>query len=1184
MDRGRSTTGSKSGSSLLYRFGGAVIRHVRVVLILWLLATAVLAVKGFGLEGRLSAPEIGADGVASHDQQLADRSFGEEDDLVLMLRGPTRVLDREGRRVERALDALPGIVALSPWNSGGSIAKLRPDPRTAVLIVNVDRTSDQDSTDVLPPVRTTIDRMVRPPLRADLSGSPVIAAAMANAISDTTEASMLIALPILFIVVLVLLLAFGSVLALVPVIVGVTTVAASRGLMDILSGSMGLTSLATEFATMVGLGLGVGYSLLVVFRFHEEMRSTGNLAEAVQTTVATTGRTVMLAGTGLLIAMFAAALVMPGTIFDSVAIAIAIASLAGVVAAIVVVPALLTLFEPLPESMSRRRRGALAEPAAAGWLRRPGLVAAMTVFLLLGGTAAAFALDTGPLSARSLPAGNSDRAHYEAVERKLGPGWGTPFEIVMDGGDRPVTEPKRLKALADFQRAVESDPGVAMMVGLSGLERGIRQLSRFPHQLDELRHGMTVGQRSLTRARDGVGLARLNANQISSGFADAAAGAESLRSVTGRTQAGAAQLARELHASEPTSERLLDRLKWASEAGGRLAQSAARTGAGVQPLTEGLKEARKSARSMPKHASELRGPLNGGVRELQDASERVDSVAAQLAAAWSDLRRMTVAKADPQYQTAIQAVEQASIVLTGIDPSTGEPPEGGEQGIGDGVQDAAGQVNLGLFIAARAKRSGKQAQRGIKRLQRGASQLSAGLGKVASDSDRVATGFERSNSQLSAGLGEVASDSDGLDAVAFDSDGLGGVAFGGDLLATGFERSNGSQGGASQGGNNAQLVSGGANLADGFERLQDGGGNLASGLVRLSKGADALAAGLGTARSGTDRLANGLAKGASNSGALVSGLAQMVRGLRGQGAAFAQKGALDRLRRRTPGLLSSGYLTLGSIDRANPLNRSQAAMLVNIDRGGHAARMLVVPKTGLLSDATQRTRERLTERADELGRRTDSEVVVAGQAAALQHSEDAVGDRIPILMLLLSAITVLVLVPSIRSLALALAAAALNALTVGATLGVLALTANQSFFGGPGYIETVGLAVTIAVVFGLSIGYQLVVLGRMRQERERTGSTELAIANGLRYAGAPLAAWAAIMIAIFAAFATQSFASVRSFGVGLAVATFIAAFLVCLLGLPAVMKLLGDRSWWLPGWLERILPRPRRAVGHQVAA
>jgi RND superfamily putative drug exporter len=1108
MNSGGFTARAPARSSLLHRFAGAVIRHARVVLVLWLVATAVLAVEGIGLENRLAAPELGGDVSVSRGQQLLVRDFGAQDDLVLMLRGPRGALDRKGPRVEQALDALPRTHVASPWRADGAAAELRPDPRTAVVVVNVDRAAGQDAAAALAPVRAAVARTVRPPLRADLTGSPVLGAAAAHAASHATGRGMLSALPIFLLVLVALLLTFRSVLALVPPLVGATTVAASRGLMELLSGSVELTSLAAGLAAMVAAALGVGYSLLVVVRFREERRGGADLPAAAQTAVATTGRAVALAGTALALSLLVAAQVLPGEIFDAAAAAIVVASLLSVVAAIVVVPALLALLDPPAESASPSHRPAGVEPHAARRGRPAGLAAAATVALLLAGTAAAFALDTGPSSAGSLPPGDAARVQFEAVERTLGPGWGSPFEIVMDGRDRPVTEPGRLQALAGFERAVAGDPGVATLLGLSRVERAARRLRGAPGQLDRLQHGLADGKRRLVRVGSGVGDAHVSAGQISAGLAGAAAGAASLDAATGSTQADADNLASELRASQPASQRLVAGLGQASDGGGRLARAADQARSGADALSRELTGVQATPAAMVDRTAELKGALTAGGGQLADARGRADGAGAQLVAAWSALRRMTAAKADPQYQAAIQAVQQASIAVTGVDPATGEPPDGGEQGIGDGVQDAAGELSLGLYVADRAAASGRDAQSGIDRLTRGAGQLAGGLDRLSSGGDR---------------------------------------------------------------------------LVAGFSKLQNGSGQLSTGLGRLSRGADALTGGLGQARAGTGQLADGLGSGASNSRALVSGLGRIERGVRRQqGSAFGGQGDLSRLRQRTPGLLGSGYLMLAALDRADPRDRGQATLLVNVDRGGHAARMLVIPTTGLLSAATQRTRERLARRADALGRRTGSEVVVAGPAAALWDQDTAIHDRIPLLVLLLSALTALLLAVSTRSLVLPLVAAALNALVAGAALGVLALV-GDALLGGPGYVETIAVAFTIATIFGLSIGYELFVLGRMREERERTGSARLAVANGLRRGAAPLGAWAAVTVAVFAAFATPSFASIRSFGVGIAAGT-LAALLVCLVVLPAIMRLLGERSWWLPGWLERILSRRGRAAGRQAAA
>ena len=1079
--------GGSSGqtpSSYFHHFADFVVRSARVVLAVWLVAIAALAAQGLDLGDRLSAEQpVGADGPAARGQALAERAFGAEDALVLMLRGPQRQLDRDGPRVQRALAALARTHVVTPWNADGVMRGLRPDPRTAVVLVTVGRTASQRPADALARVHAAIARTVRPPLRADLTGSSAITTATADAASDATRAGVLIAVPILVLTVLALLVAFRSALALVPAVVGVTTVAASRGVLELLSGVVDVTALAAGLGTIVGAGLGVGYPLLVVARFREEARAGSDVASAVRTTVATTGRAVLLAGAALALAMLVAAQVLPGAVFDAVAVTVAVAALMSAVAAIVVVPALLALLEPLADSWTRPRREPGAERRARRWPARPALAAAATLLPLLAGTAAAFALDTGPPSIRLLSPDDPARVQYEAVADKLGPGWVSPFQIVIDGRDRPVTQPGRLKALAAFERSVARDPGVVTMAGLNRLQRSARELSTLPDRLDDLRQDLAAGKRRLTGVGNRVGDAQVGAGDAASGLADAATAATALSAATGRTHADAAEVAQELRTARPRSKRLVAGLGEASTRGGRLARAADDAKADARVLSAGIKDAGTIPTAIPKQAAALKQMLTAGSNGLGDARARADRAAGQLAGAWGALRRMTTAKGDPRYQAAMQAVMQASILVSGVDPSTGEAADGGEPGIGAGVEDAADQLDLGTYLTDHVADSGRDAQSGIKRLRRGTGRLSDGLGRLASGGDR---------------------------------------------------------------------------LVSGLRQLRTGGHKLSSGIGQLSGGADSLVDGLGQAHAGAGRLADGLTQGTSDSQALISGLGKIERGVRRQRTtAFSGASDLAKLRRLAPGLLGSGYLVLAGIDRAGPRTRDNATLLVDVDHGGHVARLLVVPTTGPDSDATQRTRERLTRAADALARRTGSEVVVAGPAAAQRDDDDAVRDRIPALVLLLSALTIVVLVVFVRSLVLSVVAAVLNALIAGATLGVLALVFDQ--------VVTIGAAVVIAMAFGLAIGYELHLLTRVREERVRTGDARQAVGDALRYGGVPLGASAVIMAALFGAFAATSFAGVRGVAVGLAVATCLAALLVCLVGLPAILRLLGDRAWWLPG-------------------
>jgi RND superfamily putative drug exporter len=177
-------------------------------------------------------------------------------------------------------------------------------------------------------------------------------------------------------------------------------------------------------------------------------------------------------------------------------------------------------------------------------------------------------------------------------------------------------------------------------------------------------------------------------------------------------------------------------------------------------------------------------------------------------------------------------------------------------------------------------------------------------------------------------------------------------------------------------------------------------------------------------------------------------------------------------------------------------------------------------------------------------------------------------------VLLLSCQSFVLLAIVLRSLVLPLVAVALNLLTIGATMGVLALLfeGRSPILGGPGYIDTLALTGTFAVTFALSIDYEIFLLARMREGYANTGTTSGAIAYGLGNTARVITGAAAIMIAVFIAFAATDFYTIRQLGVGLGVAILIDATLVRLFLLPAIMTRCGRLNWSLPRWLERCLP------------
>ena len=209
-------------------------------------------------------------------------------------------------------------------------------------------------------------------------------------------------------------------------------------------------------------------------------------------------------------------------------------------------------------------------------------------------------------------------------------------------------------------------------------------------------------------------------------------------------------------------------------------------------------------------------------------------------------------------------------------------------------------------------------------------------------------------------------------------------------------------------------------------------------------------------------------------------------------------------------------------------------------------------------------------------RKPASKTGVAGGPPTLNTYSRVTRDRIPFVVAAITLATFLVLVLVLRALPLAAIAVGLNLATVGVAFGILTLLTNVPDgwpLGGHTYVDAVGATMIFGVVFGLSIDYAVFLLVRMREHYDRDGDNAAAIDFGLEKTARVITGAAAIMMAVFIAFAGAPIATVSQLGVGLTVAVLLDATVVRIVLLPALMLLIGDRVWWLPRPLERVLPR-----------
>ena len=218
---------------------------------------------------------------------------------------------------------------------------------------------------------------------------------------------------------------------------------------------------------------------------------------------------------------------------------------------------------------------------------------------------------------------------------------------------------------------------------------------------------------------------------------------------------------------------------------------------------------------------------------------------------------------------------------------------------------------------------------------------------------------------------------------------------------------------------------------------------------------------------------------------------------------------------------------------------------------------------------------------------TNVKAYVAGTTAANLDFSAYLGRRTPVFFGAVLGLSFLLLMLVFRSLLVPLKAVIMNLLSIGAAYGVLVAIFQWGWLkelvgigkGGP--IEPFIPMMLFAIVFGLSMDYEVFLLSRMKEEFDRTGDNATAVADGLATTARVITAAAAIMVVVFGAFLLEDQRTIKMFGIGLSVAVFIDATVVRMLLVPATMELLGAKNWWLPAWLDRLLPHLNIEGGHE---
>ena len=289
----------------------------------------------------------------------------------------------------------------------------------------------------------------------------------------------------------------------------------------------------------------------------------------------------------------------------------------------------------------------------------------------------------------------------------------------------------------------------------------------------------------------------------------------------------------------------------------------------------------------------------------------------------------------------------------------------------------------------------------------------------------------------------------------------------------------------------------------------------------------------------------------------------------------ARVGGFPALLTRLDGLRSG----IDSLDQLPP--RVQAMSADAVTRSGSLALIVLIPREGPESPQTLGLVEDLRHDAWPEAQTTALTVRIAGASAGILDFDDelfgALWRVIPAVLL----VTYLMLLLQFRSVLIPLKATLLNLLSVLASWGVLVLVFQFGVGAGaiglepPGGLNGFIVLMLFSILFGLSMDYEVFLLSRIKEERDRGADNTTAVARGLQHTAGTITSAALIMVCIFASFAFTNLVATRQFGVGLAFAVALDATLIRVVLVPALMQLLGDRNWWMPQlrgttWRERL--------------
>lgn len=747
----------------------------RAVILVWAILTLVLGTAGLFAKSVLHPEDLLIRGTPSAEAIERDTAaFGLTSPVTILLEGPGNQLDKVGPQLVRELNKLQSVSVASPW-SAGAPRMLRERPDRALLVVSINKDVIDAGRDVLPKVQDKLDALLPPSIESFVAGEPRFSTELVDLVFAGALKAEILSIPFLL---LILLLIFRApIAAAVPLVQGLAVIGVTTGFVTLLGLLMPVNVLAQASGSIIGLALGVDYSLLFVSRFRDELRAGLSVPEAVEASMNTAGRTVAFAG-GILVL---AGLVVIGVSFGwasmtTGSIGVIAAAVFSVVAAFTLLPAcLLVIGENIDRwPIGRTNQTPLVVPIVNRIIDRPVLASVLTLIPLLALCGGALSLQTGGPDLKMFKPDNPMRSDMEAVADRYGGGVMAPYVVLMSEQDAPVTSPSNIRALSDFQAGLADDPSVAYVIGLgtTSARRLTDTTEKAPSSLAALDVGLGAASIGARKVRKGLNDASKGAGAIAGGNNDALAGARRLQSGLGAAAGGAGALSSGLSESASGSRKLDAAL--------------AQLQRGAIDLRNGMREAKSQASGIRSGVDTLQGYVGDASSSLNQVGSATSQASSAVDSAIAAIDSLPAAvQSDPAVQSARS---QLSSARSSVSSSSGD------------VQSAINSLGKVDSAVDLGKTQADTAVSGINKLSSGVNQLNSGVRTIAASTGRLSDGL----GQLSAGSNKL---SQGLNPLLGGTqqlaNGLGGLGQGSGALAAGL----------SSGEKNSAKLSGGVSKA-----------------------------------------------------------------------------------------------------------------------------------------------------------------------------------------------------------------------------------------------------------------------------------------------------------------------------------------------------------------------------------